>query len=490
MRSSPMFLRSTVTLAVLAGSLLSACTVGPEYHAPEGEIAAPAFHSVEADPDSATRVTNSPVDLANWWTRFNDATLDSLVARAIAGNKDLKVASSRLKEARAARGIVAADLAPSLDGVGNYSRSRNSENTGQPLFNDDSSGRDLYQLGFDARWEIDVFGGTRRGIEAADADIQSAEENRRDVLVTLLAEVARNYIEARSFQARVRLAEENIRVQQETLDLVSVRFKAGLTSELDVAQARAQLETRRATVPPLQSGYRTAAHRLGVLVGLEPGALLTELASATPIPAAPGEIGTGVPSEVLRRRPDIRRAERDIASATARIGVATADLFPKFTLNGSFLLEAANTGDLFDMDSRSWAIAPGVRWNLFDGGKIRSNIGVQDARAEQALLAYERTVLTSLEEAENAITQLVKEQQRWRSLSAAVAANQRSLDLATSLYKTGIRDFLNVLESQRLLFESQDALVQSQRAVSASAISLYKALGGGWEGVDLEVAQK
>lgn len=466
-----------------AALLLGACTVGPDYAPPEPKVP-DAFGRLTEEITGPTRTVAGEADLTRWWSRLNDPVLDTLVDRAVSGNHDLRVAEGRLREARAARTVTASDAWPTVDAVGGYSRSRLSENVSSGRFsNQDSSGNDLYAVGFDARWEIDVFGGVRRAVEAAEADIQTAQENTRDVLVSLVAEVARNYVEVRTFQTRLDIANRNVQVAQDAVDLSDSRFKAGLTSELDVAQARAQLEVRAARIPQLRTGLAQTVHRLGVLLGSEPMALAKELEAVRPIPAAPSEIPVGVPSDLLRRRPDVRRAERQLASATARIGVATAELFPKFSLTGFFELQSDQIGNLAEGDSRAWAIGPAVRWNVFDAGRIRAQIAVENARQEQAVAFYERAVLISLEDAENALVALSQEQTRRAALTRAVDANARAVDLATQLYSSGLRDFLNVLASNQQLFESEDQLAVSEHDVTTSLISLYKALGGGWEDV-------
>lgn len=466
-------------LLVLAG-----CTVGPDYTPPVPPTPG-SFRSIAAGQAGPSRVVAANADLVRWWSSLGDPALDSLVERAIGSNLDVKVAASRIREARAQRGVVASAEVPSVNSSGSYSRSRASENASGPqggsAATQGSTGSDLFQAGFDASWELDVFGGVRRSVQAADADVGAAEESRRDVLVSLLAELARNYVETRAFQRRISLAEGSIALQQETLVLTLARFNAGLTSELDVAQARAQLETRRSQVPPLRVGLAQSVHRLSVLLAQEPGALLAELASIAPIPSAPPEVPVGVPSELLRRRPDVRRAERQMAAASARVGVATAELFPKFSLTGAFGLQSQQFGGLFDANSRFWSIGPSVRWPVFEGGRIRASIEATTAREEQAFLAYSRAVLASLEETENALTGYQQEQARRGFLVESVAASRRAYELADQLYKGGLKDFLNVLESQRQLYEAEDQLAQSDRGVTANLIALYKALGGGWE---------
>ncbi|MGH7411583.1 MAG: efflux transporter outer membrane subunit [Candidatus Methylomirabilis sp.] len=451
------------------------CTVGRDYRPPQVQV--PAKWSEAEQKGTATR----PVEITQWWATFNDPVLTSLIDRAVRSNHDLRVAEWRIREARASRGVTAAGAWPQADVSSSYSRSRASKNA--PNVAPISAGKetDLFQIGFDAGWEIDVFGGVRRAVEAADADIAASEENRRDVLVTLLSEVARNYVEARGFQQRIAIAGKNITSQQETLGLTRIRLQAGLITELDVAQAEAILATTQSQVPTLESSLKQAVHRLGVLLGQDPGALLPELSNEAPIPGIPPEVPVGLPSDLLRRRPDVRRAERELAAATARIGVATADLFPRFSLTGAFGLQSVSIGDLAVWPSSFWSIGPTVRWPIFDAGRIRANIRVQDAREQQSLAQYEKAVLTSLEDVENALVAYGREQERRRSLAQAVDANRLAADLANERYTRGLVDFLNVLESQRQLYASEDQLVQSERGIVVNLVALYKALGGGWE---------
>lgn len=461
---------------------LSGCTVGPDYKAPEKQLtdSFTALDQANAAGLTTTPVTGDTGDLKRWWSVFGDPKLDSLVEKAIGQNLDLRIAAARVREARALRGIAASDLFPTVDASGAASRSRGSENLDfpNPGANDDIT---LFQAGLDASWEIDVFGGIRRGIEAADADLMRTEESRRGVLVTLLSEVARNYIELRGFQDRLELAREQVKAQKETLDLTQSRARAGLANDLEVAQSLAQLKLREAQIPPLNSGLRQSAHRLSVLLGEEPGKLVADLTAPGTLPQPPAKVPVGLPSDLLRRRPDIREAERGIAGSTARIGVATAELFPKFSLTGGFGLESGDIGDLIDMNSRRWSIAPQIRWRLFDGGAIRNNIEAAKAREEQAVLTYERTVLVALEEVENSLTTLVQDQVQRGVLEEGVAANRQAVSLATDRYTSGIGDFINVLQTQSALYDSQEALVISRINVSRSLIALYKALGGGWD---------
>jgi NodT family efflux transporter outer membrane factor (OMF) lipoprotein len=457
--------------------LLAGCTVGPNYH--PLETATPAQWS---SPLAGGETNRAPADAA-WWKTFNDPELDSLITRAAQSNLTLRAATARVREARAARGVAAADYWPSADASGAYQRERLSANgfpefpPGIPLDGN------VYQAGFDAAWELDVFGGTRRAVEAANATIASSEFGERDVLVSLQGEVARNYIEARGFQRRLVIARQNIAAQQDVLNLTRDRYQAGLSGDLDVQEAAALLATTQAQLPPLETGLNQSAYGLGVLLGLSPGALVDELSGDAPIPAAPPEVPAGLPSDLLLRRPDIRRAERNLAAATAQIGVATADLFPKFSLTGDIGLQSVGTSDWFTGGSRFWSAGPTVQWRIFDAGRIRSNIRMQNARQEQALAGYEQSVLGAMQDVENALTAYAKEQTRRESLATAAQASQQALDISQQLYQNGLADFLRVLDSQRSLYASQDALAQSDRDVALNLVALYKALGGGWEGV-------
>lgn len=511
-----------LAITLLMAASFFGCMTGPDYKQPDVAVGPKWSEPLEGgEKDTAP-------DHLEWWTEFSDPTLDSLVSRAIASNFDFKIAQSRVREARANLRISQADLWPQLNAGGSYQRTQSKKPSsastmGKPglsttlsqqgisitsippvgpslTFVPDLTGggnssltssrragsagaevkreSDLYQAGFDASWELDVFGGVRRANEAARADLETTEEGARSVLISLIAEIALNYFDLRETQNRLDIAQGNIRILENSLDIVRARFEAGFTNELDVETARAQLALTRSSLPILESAIRQSIHRLGVLLGNQPGALHNELTPAAPLPSAPPEVLVGLPSDLLRRRPDIRAAERSLAAATARIGVATADLFPRFSLTGSF----AGTDDTFEglrlSDNRIWSIGPAFRWPIFDAGRIRANIEVQNARQEQALLDYEQTVMTSLEEMENALVLYAQEQNRLADLNTAVEANQKALDIAQDLYANGLVNFLNVLDAQRSLFATRDQLVQSQAAILKNLAALYKAMGG------------
>jgi NodT family efflux transporter outer membrane factor (OMF) lipoprotein len=461
------------SLIILAAMLTCAgCfAVGPDYKAPD--ILAPAEWSRNlrgglnaAEPEAET--------LAHWWTTLGDPDLSNLIERAIAGNLDLKKAQARIREGRARRGIAEAGLFPSLNLTGSATVSRSSEDTGSGMR------RELYRTGFDASWEVDVFGGVRRSVEAAQGDLEASAADYQAVLVSLFAEVALNYVEARTFQTQLQVAEENLKAQAETLQLTEWRFAAGLISSLDVEQAKTNLENTRSQLPRLRSSIEAAKNRLAILLGVFPGTLEAQLAARKPIPEAPMEVAVGVPAEALRRRPDVRRAERQLAAQTARIGVATADLYPKFSLPGSIGLEALSTNHLFSTANRAWSLIGSFAWTIFKGGAIRQNIEVQNALQEQALNQYEATILNALEEVENSLVAYAEEQERRYTLTEATQSAQRAAELARDQYASGLIDFQTVLDAERSVLSFQDQLAQSKGQVTSNVISLYKALGGGW----------
>jgi len=453
--------------------VLSGCMVGPNFQGPQTTLPAE-WSGPTAEPQP---VTAAEAELTHWWTLFDDPILTVLVDSAVLSNLDLKQAEARIRQARAARGVIAAGIGPTADATGAYQRSRTASGGSGKSSGDISN---QYQAGFDAGWELDIFGGVRRAVEAADADLQAALETRRDVLVTLTAEVARNYIDLRTFQRRIAIARQNLATQRHSAALTRRRFQGGFAAGLDVANADAQVAATASQIPLLESAARQSIYSLSVLLGMDPAALLPELSPAEAIPAAPPAPPPGVPADLLRRRPDIRQAEAEIHAATARIGVATADLFPKFTLFGTAGVRSTDFSSWFNWDGRIWSFGPSASWNVFDMGRTRSNIELQQALQDQSLIAYRQTVLTALQEVENALIASAKEAEHRQALVEAVHANRKAVDLATMLYTQGQTDFLNVLDAQRSLYATEDALVQSTGTVSTNLVALFKALGGGW----------
>jgi NodT family efflux transporter outer membrane factor (OMF) lipoprotein len=456
----------------MAAAVLVGCAaVGPDYVAPDP--AAPAAWRAESDP-GITATDKEPDDLARWWATLGDPVLTQLVDQAVAGNLDLRQAQARMREARARRRQAGADRFPSLTGNASVNRVHSSEEAGS------GATTTLYSAGFDASWELDVFGGARRAAESATASEQASEEDLRDVLVSLLSEVALNYVELRTGQTGLAIAEQNRDAQQETYDIARWRFEAGLVTELDVEQARYNLEQTKAQIPRLQAAISEAQNRLAVLLGGMPGALNSALEPPLPIPVAPASVAVGVPADMLRRRPDVRRAERRLAAQTAQIGVATAARYPRFSLLGTIGLEALSSANLFTAGARTSSLGASALWTMFDFGRLREEVNVQSALQEQALLAYESTVRTAVEDTENALVGFSKEQTRRSHLKAATEAAERAATLAREQYESGLLDFQTVLDAQRSLLVLQDQLAISDGLVTSNLIQLYKALGGGW----------
>jgi len=457
---------------VLGLIFLSACrTAGPDYKKPD--IVAPPSWQAELSHGVGMEKTSDET-LAHWWTELGDPALDRLVDRAIQENLDLQLAMAVLREARARRGIAEADRFPTVTGAGLVGFQRASNRMGE------AATGGLFSLGFDATWEVDVFGRIRRSIESADAFLESTEESLRDVLVSLLAEVALNYVEIRQYQQQLFVAESNLEVQKDISQLVRRLYDAGLTTRIDVEQADYSVASTRSVIPSLRIQLEQAKNRLAVLVGAPPGSVSDELKDSAPIPVGPLEIAVGIPAETLRRRPDVRRAERALAAETAVIGAVAAAKYPQFGLSGSIGYEAITKGNPLSLGNLVGSILGSAFYTIFDAGRIRQQIEVQTARQEQALIEYEATILGALEEVENALIAYLDEQVRREALKEATEAARRALDLVRENYAAGLIDFQRVLEAQRAVLISEDQLARSDGAVTSNLIRLYKALGGGW----------
>lgn len=459
-------------------ALLGACKVGPDYVPPE-------LRSPDAWTEEIRNgVLQGPTDLKEWWTKFNDPVLSNLIQRCDTGNLDLGIAMARIRESRAALGIARADRLPSVAGTASANLVRNSANN--PFFPPGISANttDVYSAGFDATWEIDVWGRISRNVASANAGLGAQYEDYRDTRVILYAEVARNYMDLRAFQRRIKLARDNVKTQKDSLVLAEQRLEAGVAPALDVAQAKTNLGSTESLIPSLEQGKTAAILRIAVLLGVHPGAVRKELEKAGEVPTPPSEVHVGVPADLIRQRPDIRAAERRLAAQTEQIGVATAELYPQFSLSGFFGLQSGSLSNLFSSNSVTWGMGFPIRWRIFEGGRIRSEIEVQEARTEQALKIYEQTVLLAIEEIEGSINRFTQEQDRRDALRRAVAAAQESVTLSIDLYRQGLVDFQNVLDSQRSLLSFQDAMAESEGAVAANLVAVYKALGGGWRSME------
>ena len=464
------------SLAAVAAALsLAACrSVGPDYQSPP-DISGPAFSQGDPSPTK---------DLTRWWHDFKDPKLDSLISRAFSANPDLRSAAARIDEARASRRSASAAFAPQLDGSASATRQKLSENspTGRnipiPGLFDPQSQLDLR---IDASWEIDFFGGLRRASEAASASLDAAVENLRAVKVSLSAETAAAYFELRGYQARRLVAEQNLKSQRDTLTLTSQRLAAGLATDLDVARAEQQAEATAASLPIFEAGARRSIYRLGVLLGTTPADLVPDLTSPKPLPSHLRGVPVGLPSDLLLRRPDIRRAERELAAANARIGVAIANLYPRFRLTSASGLQSVEASSLFNNQSNLWSLGPSLSWPIFNAGQLRAAADAQSANTRAAAANYEKTVLSALEDVESALVDFGQEQRRLASLTNSAAAASRARNLARDRHLAGLTGFIDVLEADRALLLTEDDCVQSRTQLTLNLVRLYKALGGGWQ---------
>lgn len=456
-------------LAVLAG-----CSVGPNYHPPQTEVG-PAFANGQG-----TNLATGKIAV-DWWRAFNDPQLNLLVNRALTANYDLRIATDQILQARALRTFAVANELPVVTAQGGYNRTLTSKDASTFLLDEESRKLQLFTAGFDATWELDIFGRGRRAIQEAKAEVGAALANRDDVMVTAIAEVARNYFELRGQQHLLAVARRNAENQRENLDVTLAKAKAGRATDLDSARARAQLEATLAAVPSIEASIQRAIDRLGVLTGQQPSALQGYLLPAAPLPDLPPLVDIGNPAELLRRRPDIRAAERTLAAATARIGVATADLFPRVTFNGNVGVAVNTLSRLGDSGTGTYGFGPNITWAALDLGHIKARLNAARANADAQLAAYEKTVLLALEETENALSDFGREQVRRDALRESEKSATQAMALARQRYESGVADFLPVLDAERTQLDIQAQLAQSETRTATTLVAVYKALGGGWE---------
>jgi multidrug efflux system outer membrane protein len=526
---------------------LGGCTVGPAYHTPASTAPAGFGEARAAVPaDESGRVTAAPVDpdiLRRWWTVFHDPELESLIGRALRNNRDLKVAVSRVREARAESRLVAGGLIPEVDATAGYNRSRGSKNVqipfsslagGSPSAGGGASGSpspaasarslrpqdvpggsggsgsgtgsspassappggpsspfgegglpgvttNLYQAGFDAVWEMDVFGGVRRAIEAADAQAAAAAEGEYGVQVTLSAEVATTYLQLRSNQQRQAIARRNVDSQRRSWRIAQDKVDAGLGDSVEAAQELAQVRISETALPPLVAAERMSQHALAFLIGEEPASLSGELSPPESLPVMPNEVPVGVPSDLLKRRPDVRQAERQLAVTSAEIGEATAQLYPQFSLTGSFGIDSSDLKHLPEWSSHYYSIAPGVSWPILEWTKLHAAIRIANEEQAQALLAYQTAVAQALKDVEDALVQYEQEHSRHAALLEAVAQARRARQVTAQIYAQGLADQTATLQAERAVFQAEDSLEQSEASLRVDLVGLYKALGGGWD---------
>ena len=466
------------SLAILALTvLLGACAVGPDYHPPEAQ-APVAFASGQ----EASFVPGEVEDA--FWKGFHDAQLDTLVAQALAANHDIRIAGANLRRARAIRGESRFDLGPTVTASAGHTEVKASSRQlqGAPQ---SSREQQYYDAGFDAAWELDLFGRARRGVEARNAELGAAEATLQDVQVSVTSEVARNYFELRGLQRQLAVAQRNADNQRSTLDLTRARLDAGTGTDLDTARAQAQLDTTLAVVPSLQAAVDRAIFRLGVLTGHSPQTLLADLALPQELPALPSTLRIGTPEALLRRRPDLRVAERELAAATARVGISVGDLFPKISLLGNFGYDATDSSGLGNGAAQTYAFGPVISWAAFDLGRVRQRIKGDRAAADGALARYEQAVLLALEDAEASLTTYSHSRARQQRLSGAAQASAQAAQIARLRFDGGVANFLDVLDAQRTLLSAQSELARSETEMATALVAVYKALGGGIGGSEL-----
>lgn len=457
------------TVVVMA-TLLSGCVVGPDYQKPF--LALPAAWS-----NAGKAAPSRPPELVEWWRRLNDPLLNELVTEAVAGNLDVAASKAKIREARASHRQSVGALFPSVTGSGSATRNKSAATT--------SGSGDTYsqfQAGFDANWEIDLFGANRRAVEAARYGMDAAEEEMRATLLTLIGDVAAYYVEARGYQARIALARRTTVSQNESAALTRTKLEAGAASAVDVANASGQAASTAATIPELESAYAQTVHRLSVLTGRAPAVLADRLKKHTPIPRPKMPIPTGIPADILLTRPDVRMAERQYAQATAKIGQAEAARYPSVSLTGDIATSGLNVGDLGKSSSISWSFGPTLTVPIFNAGQLAAAVEVARAQRDQYFIAYRASVLTALEDVENAIVALAQERIRNGRLASSVARYREAVTLSRSLYEAGSTSFLDLLTAERSLYTAEDSLIQSRVSITTNYIALNKALGGGWSG--------
>jgi NodT family efflux transporter outer membrane factor (OMF) lipoprotein len=520
--SLPMLLRRAAPIALATG--LAGCTVGPNYERPAAWWN-PASWFVGHPPPTKEKISEPVAEKVDpqWWRLFNDGELTSLESRVAAANLDVRVATIRLAESRSSLGIARAALFPTADANANYTRQKLSEKGAlsllpggpQPSTASQQNGAslapqatqsnglsgagappsssapssssifapfNLFQYGFDASWEIDFWGRARRAVESSEASLQASAESQRNTLLQALAEVARDYIQLRGVQRNIEITERNLRIAQQSLALTRQRAAGGLTTELDVANAAAQVETNASQIPPLRAQETQLINAIALLLGQPPQSLQAELSTPHPIPPVPPKIPVGLPSELARRRPDIRQAEAQLHAATADIGVAVADFYPRITLSGSAAIQATMFKDLGSWaQANTWSFGPSLTLPIFEGRRLRSTLELREAQQQEAAINYQRTVLNALHEVDNALAEYDAEQRRRNRLQQAVAENRRAVRLAQDRYAQGVADFLTVLDAERSLLAAEQQLTNSTTNVSTDLVQIYKALGGGWE---------
>lgn len=473
MQANSSNVKTPLVLLCLAGLPLAGCAVGPDYATPALRL--PTAWS--SDHHSRPK----PPQLSHWWRNLKDPLLDALIAEAVDGNLDVAAAKARIREARATRRQAVGALFPTITGSGTATESRTATSaTGG--FDVSPTTYSQYQAGFDASWELDLFGANRRAVEAASYGVDAAEDDLRATLLTLVGDVASYYIDARAYQARAALARRTGASQRQTAALTERKLAAGSASAVDSEKANALAASTEATIPTYEASYQQQVHRLGVLLGRDPAALAARMAKATTIPAPRLPLPKGIPADVLTTRPDVRKAERQLAQYTAKIGQAEAALYPDVSLSGSVSTTALKLGDLGKTSTIGWSIGPSVSVPIFNGGKLAAAVEIAESQRDEYHLAWRSAVLSALEDVENAIVNLDQERLRIGSLADSAKRYGEAARLSRALYETGSNTFLDVLDAERSQFSAEDSLLASRANVAKYYVALAKALGGGWDG--------
>jgi NodT family efflux transporter outer membrane factor (OMF) lipoprotein len=479
------WLKLAPCLAVIA---LASCAVGPNYHVPATTLPSAFTPVPPSTQPTVAGTTTRPIDITRWWQSFDDPELNALVDRAVASNLDLDIALSRLQEARTQEIVIQGGALPVAEASGAAARGSGTNSTKGRVSGPLNAGtnttglKEITQVvGFDSGWELDLFGRYRREIEAAHDDTQAAMEERNAVLITVVSDVARSYMDVRALQMRLAILQQNVQIEQQSVDVVQQRYDRGLTNEFDLVLAQRQLATLRSELEPMNSDVAVAGRRLAVLLGEYPAQVAREMNKPAALPQLPDQFQAGLPLDLLRRRPDIREAERELAANTARIGAATANLFPRVAITAGLGMQGQGLGRTPAMNSFIWSAGPTAYWPLLDFGAIDALIDIQELRTHEALVYYKKTILDAVQEVDDAISVYASQQDRLRNLANALNASQRAVTLANQRYDRGLTDYLNVLDAERQLYELQDQYAVAQETVVVQFIALYKGLGGGWE---------
>ncbi|MBE7209831.1 MAG: efflux transporter outer membrane subunit [Gluconacetobacter diazotrophicus] len=481
--------RVPLPLPLLAASFLASCTVGPDFRPPQ--VATPALWGPERT-DVPSRTVAADVDKA-WWRSFKDPELDALVGRLVTSNLDLRQATERVEQGVAQRRVVAAQGLPHLDYQARGYEQRYSPNgflslvtpaPYAPLALDD------YSNALSASWQLDLFGRVRRNVEAARADTEASIEDRRAIALMALSELAQDYLQLRGVQDRIRIARDNVRIEQEDVRLVEDRFRQGVATTLDLAQARGQLAVVSATIPPLEAQQAALINAIGLLLAEPPRALEAELMPPAAIPPVPPTVPVGVPGTLVRRRPDVREAEARLHAATARVGVAVAQFYPDVSLTGMFGADGRIIGNAFSLPSKMYMAGPTITLPLFEGGQLRGQLQLRKSQEREAGLAFQKTVLQAWTDVDNALTAYADVQRQRTDITESVKQDRTALDAARQRYQQGAADFLNVEQAEAALLSAQDQLSANDTQIATSLVALYRALGGGWEAAEPPAGSK